>query len=497
MRDLHSPATMILLIAASAAVAEGQQPSPFDAAGLSAYITTVARVGQLPAVVTAVVTPDGPVFEGSSGLDRAAGDEHGQGASGTDAAGRRFYLGAVSEMLTAFALMRLVDDGQIDLDAPVRRYLPDLAFADLARTEALTIRHLLTHRSGLPTMAYFNRRVQSHGRLDQIDFARDPGARSDPSGLDFLVLGMVLEAASGEPYARHMSQSVFEPLGMRSLGSDGETARGEVAVPGHRYLFGWPVAGEVRAYTEVMAPATHLASSARDLGRFLAALLNDGLHEGERLLSSAGVESLLPPVDAEVDAPERDVWAGGWMRVASAGPSAWYREGAAPGFHALIAVLPGEELGIIVLASRTGGPGPNATRAILGGVLDHIAGRSPRTYFPWELILHVALLILVVAWIAQPIRWHRRWREAGSPRAAAHTPPIVLGLATEPALAAALPLVAILGVAETSISWLLALYPDLGVAFVVFPLTAVPTAVWRCLVRSEAWRQSQVTTPAR
>ena len=247
MRDLHSPATMILLIAASAAVAEGQQPSPFDAAGLSAYITTVARVGQLPAVVTAVVTPDGPVFEGSSGLDRAAGDEHGQGASGTDAAGRRFYLGAVSEMLTAFALMRLVDDGQIDLDAPVRRYLPDLAFADLARTEALTIRHLLTHRSGLPTMAYFNRRVQLHGRLDHI---RLRGRSGNSVGAVRAKLtwswAWMLEAAYRESlYGRlHFTSGLSNRSAYVRSVPDGQT-RSVVRwqVPGHSYLFGWPLTG--------------------------------------------------------------------------------------------------------------------------------------------------------------------------------------------------------------------------------------------------------------
>ena len=73
----------------------------------------------------------------------------------------------------------------------------------------------------------------------------------------------------------------------------------------------------------------------------------------------------------------------------------------------------------------------------------------------------------------------------------------MIGLAAELALAAAVPLVVVLGVAKASLSWLLALYPDVGVALLVFPVTVVPTAVWRCLVRSEIWRRSQVSTPVR
>ena len=483
MREVQVLTSITLLIAVSDAQAEQQHPSPFDAAGLTAYITTVSRIGQLPVVAATVVTPDGPIFEASSELDRSD-DEPGSAAPEPGLGRRRFSLGSVSEMLIAVALLKLVDAGRIDLESPVRRYLPDLAFADLTRTEALTVRHLLTHRSGLPAMPYFSRRVQLHGRLDHIRFASDPGTRLERSGLNPLVLGMMLEAVSGEPLQLYISRSVLRPLGIRPLGPDGQRAQGEV--PGHSYLFGWPVAGTGRANTEGTPPATQLTLSAQELGRFLSALLNDGIHEEQRLLSSAGVESLLPPGEPE-----------GWKRVANAGRTAWYREGATPGYHALIAVSPARELGIIVLASRTGGPGPNAVRSILDGVLDHLEGQDPRPYFPWERILHGMLFFVVLWLLARPIRWHRLWREAGSPRATAHTPTIVIGLAAELGVAAAVPLVVVLGVAKASISWLLALHPDLGVALLVFPVTVAPTAVWRCLVRSEIWRRSQVTTPVR
>ena len=278
---------------------------------------------------------------------------------------------------------------------------------------------------------------------------------------------------------------------MRSVSADGESARSEGVVRGHRYLFGWPVATEVHAYTDIMVPAAYLASSAPDLGRFLSLLLNDGLRGDARLLSAEGVEELLPSAAEQASADKQDGRDHGWKPAGREKGRAWYREGVSPGFHALLAVLPGEDLGIVVLASRTGGPGPAAATALLDGVLDLILGRPGGSYLPWERILHVALLILVGAWMVQPIRWHRRWKAVGSPTATAHTRPIVGRLVLDLAVAGAFPLVVILGIAKMSIQGLLGLYPDLGVALIVFPLTAIPTAVWRTLVRSEAWRRGQ------
>ena len=501
--------SVLFLLALSPTSGAGQRPPAFDTTGLTALVASMARVGQLPAVAVAVVGSEGPVYEAAFGLGGPSGGPRPAGAAGAEAReaeaiGDRFYLGSVSETLTAFAILRLVDDDVIDLDAPVHRYLPDLAFSDPTRTERLTIRHLLAHRSGLSPIGFFNRRVQVQANLGHVDFVREPGEKVEASGLDYLVLGMVLEAVSGQPYHRHMAERVFEPLGMRSVSADRETARSGGVVPGHRYLFGLPVATEAHAYTDVMVPAAYVASSAPDLGRFLSLLLNEGFRGDVRLLSGTGVEALLPRVveQAIADeqaivveqaiADEQDGRDHGWKPLRREGGKAWYREGVSPGFHALVAVLPDEELGIVVLASRTGGPGPDAASELLDGALDLILGRPVGSYLPWERILHVALLILVGAWMVQPIRWHRRWKAVGSPKTTAHTRPIVGRLVLDLAVAGALPLVVILGMAKMSIQGLLGLYPDLGMALIVFPLAAIPTAVWRALVHSEAVRRGRL-----
>jgi hypothetical protein len=238
-----------------------------------------------------------------------------------------------------------------------------------------------------------------------------------------------------------------------------------------------------------MVPATHISTSAVDLGGFLSLLLDQGRVEGQPLLSTASVDALIPGGGDHTDNGPVDGVAGRWKPVRGAEEPAWYREGVSPGFHAVVALVPQQDLGIVILASRAGGPGPSAALALLSGVVDHAAGQSPRPYFPWERVLHIALFGLVVASILRTFLWYRRWKVMGRPTATAHTPIIIGLLAGEVVLSAALPLGVILGAAKMSIGALLHLYPDLGVAVIIFPISVIPAAVWRTLVHSERWRR--------
>jgi CubicO group peptidase (beta-lactamase class C family) len=462
-----------------------QQRAAFDTVGLANYVASVSLAGQLPEVAVVVVGPDGLIFE--THIKTASG-----ATAGAEARARtddRFYLGAVSEMFTAFAVLRLVDDGLLNLDYPIHDYLPELTLGDPARTQRLTGRHLLGHRSGLPRIGYYNRRLQTRGQFEYATFVREPGQRFDPSSLDYLILGRVVEALSGQRYSAHVSEHVLSPAGMQPLRSLAGTARGERLVDGHSYLFGRPLATRAQVFADGMVPATHISTSAVDLGGFLSLLLDQGRVEGQPLLSTASVDALIPGGGDHTDNGPVDGVAGRWKPVRGAEEPAWYREGVSPGFHAVVALVPQQDLGIVILASRAGGPGPSAALALLSGVVDHAAGQSPRPYFPWERVLHIALFGLVVASILRTFLWYRRWKVMGRPTATAHTPIIIGLLAGEVVLSAALPLGVILGAAKMSIGALLHLYPDLGVAVIIFPISVIPAAVWRTLVHSERWRR--------
>lgn len=187
---------------------------------------------------------------------------------------------------TTTAAMLLVEDGKLDLDAPVQRYLPD--FTGPAK-QHVRVRHLLTHTSGLPAGAdiWGPTPDAALGRAIRVPLQREPGAKVEYSDIGFVVLWAVAERAAGEPLYGLLDRRVFGPLAMRSTTflpgatcvrcaptgrrPDGTPLRGVVHDPTARQLGG-------------MAGNAGLFSTAHDLSRFAAMLSMGGELDGVRVL---------------------------------------------------------------------------------------------------------------------------------------------------------------------------------------------------------------------
>ena len=470
----------------------GQAPSSFDTTNLSKYIESTSKIGQLPDVAVAVVGERGFLYQTEIRTNSVFGGLKSKGAINAQISNQSFHIGSISEILTAFAVMQLVDDGIIDMDTPVSQYLSALDLSDQSRTKLLTIRNLLTHRSGLSSISFFSRRVQLERSFKYIDFIHDPGTKTEVSGLNYMILRMVLESVSNKSYQQYMLERVFEPLGIKNPYTYDESLLGRDVATGHNYLFGWPIANKELTPEKIRASDVHLALSASELGRFLSLLLNEDITSKNRLLSSLETETL-PWHDRasfanQIISHEKDHT---WNSVPGSRNKAWYKEGVSLGFHALLGIIPDKKIGIIVLANRTGGLGSSAANVVLYGTVNRIIGGTQGKLFPWERILHIALLIFVITEAIKPVRWYQRWRKIGSPRATAHTLPIVGRLILDLMITVTIPLVVILGIAKMSIAKLIELYPDIGLALIIFPIATIPTAVWRALVKSEILRQHQ------
>lgn len=140
----------------------------------------------------------------------------------------RFHFGSMGKMFTAVAVLQLVADGKIALDDPVSKFLPDYPNKGVA---AVTIYQLLTHtggtgdvfgpefdanRSRLETLADY---VALYGHRDLVF---PPGTKWDYSNYGFILLGRIIEVASGETYYEYVRQHIFEPAGMLSTGNEPE-----------------------------------------------------------------------------------------------------------------------------------------------------------------------------------------------------------------------------------------------------------------------------------
>jgi CubicO group peptidase (beta-lactamase class C family) len=195
---------------------------------------------------------------------------------------------------TTTAVMLLVEDGKMDLDAPVQRYLPEFAGP---LKDQVSVRELLTHTSGLPAgVELSGTPEEALQRVLTTPLVHAPGTTVEYSDLGFVVLFEAAQRAAGEPLYRLLDRRIFGPLGMLSttylpgeqctrcapteVRSDGSPYRGLVHDPTARALGG--VAGNAGLF-----------STAHDLSRFAAMLANGGELDGVRVLKAATIQQFM------------------------------------------------------------------------------------------------------------------------------------------------------------------------------------------------------------
>jgi CubicO group peptidase (beta-lactamase class C family) len=217
--------------------------------------------------------------------------------SGNVDAGETVYdLASLTKVVgTTTALMVLYDEGRLDLDAPVVKYLP--AFTG-GYKDSVTIRHLLTHRSGLPAGRDLWRvaRNPQEARLMVIDtpLSCKPGSCYIYSDLGADVLGMVIETLSAMSLDQFLEARVFGPLGMTdTYYRPDDSLKTRIAPTEVMPPRGYPLQGEVHdenAYAlGGIAGHAGLFSTAKDLAVFAQMMLNGGTFDGVRIVSDSTV----------------------------------------------------------------------------------------------------------------------------------------------------------------------------------------------------------------
>ncbi|MFD6890184.1 serine hydrolase domain-containing protein [Streptomyces sp. NPDC059957] len=261
---------------------------------------------------------------------------------GPVAADAEVPIGSVTKLFTNTLVLRLVAEHRIGIDAPVRRYLPDLipeAYAEV------TVRQLMDHTSDLPKAAG----VSADPRTFVLEtFAKDastgsgrtpaPGTAQQYNGTNTFVAGLLVERISGRTYAEELQRRIVRPLGLRQtrMSRDPRTARF------------WAEGG--------------LVSTAADLDRFMAALL------GGRLLPPAQQRHLyeVPDVPNAAEnkcvSPKACFSAGGLMRHETAGATVWGKTGSGPGWST--GVFATEHAGRRLVFASNPVPGTSGTQQV-------------------------------------------------------------------------------------------------------------------------------------
>jgi CubicO group peptidase (beta-lactamase class C family) len=273
-------------------------------AAISTVLKDATDRGDVPGVVVAVVNKDGVLYNEAFGKSSALRNT-------PMTKDTIFNMASMTKPITSIAIMMLVDDGKLKLDDEVAKYLPkwkdplviskfneaDASYETRPAKRPITIRHLLTHTSGIgygfssPTLA----KIIAKTKQSELDLPLlfDPG-ESWAYGASTRVLGHVVEAISGQKIDAFLDSRILKPLGMNDTG---------YLVPTTKYsrVVAVNARGTDGKFVERPMPAALTASvqgdgglygTASDYGMFLRMLLNRGTLNGKRILSDASVKTI-------------------------------------------------------------------------------------------------------------------------------------------------------------------------------------------------------------
>lgn len=378
------PAVFLLSLAVLAFPPLGQAQD-VDLESLDAWISDVMEDWRTPGLAVGIVHGDSLVFARGYGvleLGRDAPvDEH-----------TRFAIASNSKAFTAAVIGMLVEEGKLGWDDRVIDHLPEFQMWDPWVTREITIRDLLTHRSGLATFGGDHLWIgATNGReeiVSRVRYMQPVGpfrASFHYQNLMFLVAGQVAAAATGESWDELVATRILEPLGMAESNTSVRDLAGlaNVAAP-HEV-----VQGKLRAvdYDNVdgVAPAAAVNSNVVDMARWMRLNLSEGGFEGRRILGLGTVremQSIQYPLEVSAWAAENlgrrfNGYGLGWFVSDYRGRKVVSHSGGLTGMISLQTLLPEEGLGVIVFTSFA----PDApTTAITYQILDAYLGEPARDW---------------------------------------------------------------------------------------------------------------------
>ena len=277
----------------------------------------------------------------------------------------RFAIGSTTKAMTVLALGMLVDEGKLKWDAPVIEYLPAFRLADPYVTRELTVRDLLTHRTGLGNADLLWAGTDYSAEEIFRRIGTLPLAYSFRSGfvyqnIMYALAGDIVRAVSGMSWDAFLESRIFGPLGMKATVTrlSGIAGQANVATP-HGYVNDTLRVVENRSVDPV-APAGSVWSSVNDMSRWMRFVLDSGRVNGKRLVSEATFKQWLSPQTVadpgtypalSLSRPHFFLYALGWFLQDYNGQAVVMHTGSINGMSALIGLIPDKKLGVYVLAN--------------------------------------------------------------------------------------------------------------------------------------------------
>lgn len=280
-----------------------------------------------------------------------------------------FAAGSVTKVFTASLIMTYVDERLVDLDAPVRTYVPDFTLQDRDRSRLVTVRMLLDHTSGLPGNWMLDLPKSPHviadlvHRLADEPFNSEPGERWSYSNAGMAVLGRIAEVLSGITFDEALAARILRPLGLHATADTDEMILHSVAV-GHLVDMATSAVQVVPRFQLDLSNGPAGATLFCDIGAmvtFARLHLNGGLApDGKRVLSAASVAAMQAPQAEMPWALGYDQMGLGWTIRKSGGHTVVGHTGANAGAHSSLVLVPDQQGAVAVLTNGTTGAAVHA-----------------------------------------------------------------------------------------------------------------------------------------
>ena len=323
------------------------------------YINSAILSGKAPGAAVAIVRDSSIIFLKGFGLKES-------NTMDSVDVNSVFRLGSVSKCFAAVLTGTLVNDHVLQWDDKVTQYLPNFKLKHKENTDSLSLRHVLSHTTGLPYHAFTNM-VEERVSLDtlllhlqDLNLIGMPGKVYSYQNVGYSLIEKVIESATGKSYEKVMTEKLFRPLQMHSASASyaGITGNANVAQPHHSTKLGWRPSAISDTYYNV-APAGGVNASITDMGLWLKAMLGNQ----QDVLTNETVNEILTPQIKAISKnrnfsrwkrTKASYYAMGWRVLTFKNDTIDYHGGYVNGYRSEVALDLKNKMAICVLVNSTG-----------------------------------------------------------------------------------------------------------------------------------------------
>ncbi len=301
-----------------------------------------------------------------------------------------FAVGSTTKAFTAALLGQLMQDGKLDLDKPAKKYLPDLAFHNEYLTEHVTIRDMMTHRTGLPRHDYAwygssSPRDSLFYRIRFLEPSTELRASWQYNNFMYMAQGVIAEKLTGSRWEDLVRAKIFAPLNMTTANFSIDTMTRSADYALGYYEDKDTIKKLDFMPLDAMGPAGSINASVKEMANWVTTWINGGKFNGKEVIpASYHSQAISAQMSMGGGAPSKEVpdvffssYGLGWMLSSYRGHFLVEHGGNIDGFSANVGFFPADSIGIVVLTNQNNSALPGMLRNILS---DRMLGLSPRNW---------------------------------------------------------------------------------------------------------------------